>query len=82
MQPLIPITGSGLLKAAGYDPATATLALVFDNKPHITYHYQGVPERLWDAFNAAPSKGLLFFKEIKGKFEFEAVTAAEPQAQA
>ena len=71
--PLEPVT-SKALAAIGYDPDSRTLACQF-HSGHIT-HYSNVSLSVWEAFQAAPSKGQFYAAEIKkpGQFTAEKVT--------
>lgn len=62
---------SSALKAWGYDPAQQVLAIQF--RPGKVTHYQGVPQEVADAFEAAPSKGLAVSQLLRNKFQTSAV---------
>ena len=59
---------SSNLAAAGYDPATQTLAIRF--KGGVLYHYHDVTPADYEAFTKAKSKGGHFHTAIRGKFKF------------
>lgn len=66
---------SSQLAAIGHDPVTNTLAIRFkshqENKPEATYHYQGFTAEDFEKFEKADSQGSHFYKNIKGKYEYE-----------
>lgn len=68
---LEPVT-SKALGAIGYDPEALTLAVQFPSG-HI-FHYRDVPEKVWTALQAVPSKGSYYAREIKKQFKGEKVT--------
>jgi hypothetical protein len=57
---------SSNISAVGWEPF-----LVIKFKSGGTYIYKGVPEKMYKKFLKAKSKGKFFFKNVKGKFEFE-----------
>ncbi|MEW6579566.1 MAG: KTSC domain-containing protein [Chloroflexota bacterium] len=57
---------SSNLRAVGYDPATRTLEIEFQNG-HI-YQYSGVPPSSYKALMAAESHGRYFNGYIRGAF--------------
>jgi hypothetical protein len=57
---------SSAMKAWGYDPAQQVLAIQF-RVGKIT-HYQGVPQDVADAFEAAPSKGQAVGELLRGRY--------------
>jgi hypothetical protein len=65
---MVPVTSSNL-KAVGYDALTNTLAVQFSSGA--TYHYSGVDSDAHDALMKSESKGSHFFKNIKGKFDYQ-----------
>lgn len=68
---LEPVTSSALA-AVGYDIDAQQLAIQFPSG-HIL-HYASVPLSAWEAFQAAPSKGSFYAREIKRHFTAEKVT--------
>ena len=72
MVALTPVANSKLVEAAGYDPATSTLALRFKSGG-ATHHYKDVPPNMAEAFGQAESPGSFFHQNIKGQFESEKI---------
>lgn len=68
---LIPVAGSSLIRAYGWEPdpagGTGLLQLGFSNGSR--WYYQAVPERLFEDFLFSDSKGAFFHREFKGKFD-------------
>lgn len=64
---LQPVEGSTSIAAAGYDPATLTLAIQF--KGGGVYHYAGVPQEIVDQLRAAESVGKFYMQQIRGKYD-------------
>lgn len=67
---------SSQLHAYGYDPETNTLEIQFKSKsgPGSRYRYANVDREMFNAFEAAESKGRFFgehIKPYKDKFPFE-----------
>ena len=60
---------STLIAQVGYDAETQTLFIKFVTTGD-TYRYAGVPQAIYDALLAAPSKGKYFAANIKGAFPF------------
>jgi hypothetical protein len=56
------------LEGFGYDSARRTLEVRF--KRGQTYTYFNVPEKVFDAMQAAPSKGQFVTEHVKGSYEF------------
>jgi len=56
------------IEGFGYDAARRTLEVRF--KRGQSYTYFNVPEKVFDAMQAAPSKGHFVTGHVKGKFEF------------
>ena len=52
----------------GYDVALRTLEIKFKSGQNYTYF--NVPEKVFDAMQDAPSKGLFITEQIKGRYEF------------
>ena len=67
---------SSQLNAVGYDADSQTLAIEFKNwkgEPTSLYHYSGVTQEQFDAFNTAESKGRhlgQFIKPFPEQFPF------------
>lgn len=59
---------SSNLKKVGYDPESRTLAIEFNKGG--TYHYQDVPQEVFDELMEAPSQGRYFSSQIKNMFDF------------
>jgi hypothetical protein len=59
---------SSAIEGFGYDAARRTLEIGF--KSGQTYTYFNVPEKVFDAMQAAPSKGQFVTEHVKGKYEF------------
>ena len=57
---------SSNIRAIGYEPTTATLAVQFASGE--TYHYAGVSRTLYSALERAPSKGRYFAQTIRPTF--------------
>ncbi len=57
---------SATLVAIWYDDAREILQLEF--RSHAVYRYFGVPESVYEALVAAPSKGRYFNGAIRGRF--------------
>jgi hypothetical protein len=55
-----------MIKAAGYDPETHVLEVVFNNNR--TYRYEGVPPEVYEELMAAESKGRYLLSEIIGVY--------------
>ncbi len=59
---------SSNLKSVGYDPATKTLELEFQNGG--VYQYYEVPRDVYDGLMKADSHGRYFISAIKGAYPF------------
>jgi hypothetical protein len=70
---LLPVQSSNL-KAVGYDHDTQTLAVQFPNGN--IYHYDSVPQSVYDNLMADESKGLFFSKFIRQKYNSHIWTPA------
>jgi hypothetical protein len=70
---LLPVQSSNL-KAIGYDHATQTLAVQFPNGN--IYHYDSVPQSVYDNLMADESKGSFFSKFIRQKYHSHIWTPA------
>jgi hypothetical protein len=51
-----------------YDPATATLRIVYVSG--MVYDYKDVPGKVYEAMRSASSKGEYLNRHIKGKYDF------------
>jgi hypothetical protein len=63
--PVNPVKSSNI-KGIGYHPETQTMAVKFSNG---IYHYNGVTEKEFQAFQKAESIGKHFHSVIRGKFK-------------
>ena len=59
----LPVRGSSNIESYGYDLKSGILAVRFHSGRE--YHYPGVPESGWKAFQAATSKGEHFERRVK-----------------
>jgi hypothetical protein len=59
------------LCSVGYDLASATLEVTFHSGG--TYQYYGVPQSIFDALMAAPSKGKYLHRHIKHRYQYRHV---------
>jgi len=57
---------SSVIRSFEYDPVSRRLAIQFVSGRR--YHYDGVPEAVFDAMRRAPSKGRYFNKRIRDRF--------------
>ena len=80
MAPLLPVQSS-MLAAIGYDPATRTLAVRFNNS-NFVHHYKDVPAAEVDAVRTAESIGKEFNARIRGKYDSTAVAIEDAQQPA
>lgn len=62
---------SSNVASIGYDPASQTLEVEFNNGS--VYQYYNVPEGIFDQFQAAPSKGQFLAYQIKDRFPYARV---------
>ncbi len=62
---------SSSIKSVGYDPATLSLEVEFEDST--VYVYSGVPQGVRDEFMAAESKGSFFNRHIKNQYPFRRV---------
>ena len=67
---MLPILRSNNLKAAGYDEASQTLRIQFQNLT--AWDYVGVPPEAVVALRAAPSMGSYFHAHIRGNAAYTA----------
>ncbi len=69
---------SSQIKSIGYDPETQTLEVEFKLKSGemSLYRYYDVPELIYNLLMSTESKGLFFFKEIRGAFKYEKIPTA------
>lgn len=72
---MIPLSN---LKAYGYDPASQTLAVQFQNGT--VYHYADVPQAIADGMKDAESKGSFFARKVRTEYRGERITE-EPAPQ-
>lgn len=73
-EPVSPV--SSMIAEIGYDRKMQTLRVVF-HKNGAVYDYPTFPERDWDAFLAAESKGKYFHRAIKPVFGHRRASASE-----
>lgn len=59
---------STAIKAIAYNEAKHTLIVDFTSGG--TYEYEGVPSNIYQAFEAAPSKGSFFHQNILDRYLF------------
>jgi hypothetical protein len=57
---------SSNIRSVGYDPASRTLEVEFQNGG--LYRYSGVPETIYHGFMRAASKGFYFHNHSKGRY--------------
>jgi hypothetical protein len=62
---------SSNITSIGYDPETSTLEVEFNSGS--VYQYFNVPQGIYDAFMAAPSKGQFLASQIRDRFPFARV---------
>jgi hypothetical protein len=60
---------STVISAFRYDPATATMRIIFVSGN--VYEYKNVPEKIYKEMKASGSKGSYFNKHIKDRYAFE-----------
>lgn len=60
---------SSNIAALGYDAASQTLAVQFQNGD--TWHYEPVPQETYDSVRSAESVGRAFNSEIRGSYDGE-----------
>jgi hypothetical protein len=65
-----PVASSNII-SVGYDPGSETLEVEFQNG--FIYQYYNVPQGIYDAFIAAPSKGQFLAYQIRDRFPFSRV---------
>lgn len=70
---------SSAIKQYGYDAASRTLAIMFNNGT--LRHYPDVPADIGQQFEAAESKGKAFATLIRGKFDAVDPTTSEQVPQ-
>lgn len=66
------VIGSNMIAEDGYDPATETLAIKFQNNQ--VWNYKGVDPRTFEEYNTSESKGKYFHRVIKKNIAGELVT--------
>jgi KTSC domain len=59
---------SSSISSVGYNAASKTLEVEFHNGS--LYRYYDVPQSVYDAWMAAPSKGQFFTYQIRDRFPF------------
>lgn len=59
---------SGNIKSIDYNPDAKTLSVRFAQGQ--TYHYDQVPQHVYDQMMAAPSTGSYFYKHVRNSFKF------------
>lgn len=62
---MIPVSSSNL-SAVGYDPATETLTIAFNDGG--LYEYYNVPQRIYEGLMNSPSKGQYFHRFIRDSY--------------
>ena len=68
---LTPIQSSQL-ESVAHDSTTNTLFIRFKSSPEgVVYSYADFPAEKFDAFMGAPSQGSFFYKQIKGKHDYQ-----------
>lgn len=73
----MPRVSSSAILALDYVPGFELLRVTFVSGR--IYTYAGVPQAVYDAFAAAPSKGQFFNAEILDRYLFEEQTAPPPR---
>lgn len=64
----MPHVDSSAIDFIHYDEAEAELHVTFTSGK--TYVYYAVPRKIFDEFIAAPSKGIFFNAEIRGRYRY------------
>ena len=62
---------SSVVSTFRYDPASATLRIIFVTG--MIYDYLNVPEKIYEALRNATSKGRYLNQNIKGHYEFKKI---------
>lgn len=62
---------SSNIVSVGYDSPSETLEVEFQNGP--VYQYYNVPQSIYEAFMAAPSKGQFLAYQIRDRFPYARV---------
>lgn len=62
---------SSNIVSVGYDPQSETLEVEFQNGA--VYQYYNVPQSIYEAFMAAPSKGQFLAYQIRDRFPYARV---------
>lgn len=62
---------SNNIDSVGYDPQTLSLHVRF--KSGLTYEFEDVPEREYDALISAPSVGSFFYHNIRDVYRYSVV---------
>lgn len=63
--------GSSNLAEVGYNATSQTLEVMFQDGS--IYQYYNVPQPIYDALMAAPSKGKFLYSQIKDRFPYARV---------
>jgi hypothetical protein len=63
---------SSVVSSFSYDPASATLRVVFVSG--MVYDYLKVPEKVYMAMKASGSKGIFLNTKIKGHYSFKKIS--------
>lgn len=72
-------TGLSGIRDAVYFPDRRELQITF--KSGRAFAYGEVPQSMYDAFQASPSKGAFFNIAIRGRFQFHELTPPVPPTQ-
>lgn len=59
---------SSMIAAAGYEPGTKTLVVLFNSG--VAYEYHDVPQKLYNQLMAAESKGHFMKDNVIGRFPY------------
>ena len=65
---------STVIASMNYNAETATLRVTFVSG--VIYDYKNVPEEVYVAMKTSGAKGIYLNQHIKGKYEFEKITAS------
>ena len=69
---------SSNLKSVGYSADRQVLAVEFRSSGHVL-HYDNVPAEVFEELGRAPSRGVFYAKQIKGKFSARPMTGLCPK---
>lgn len=72
-------SGASGIRDAVYLPGQRELQITF--KSGRTFAYSDLPQAMYDAFLASPSKGAFFNIAIRGRFRFRELTPAQRPAR-